>query len=213
MNVLHVCGNPRPISESASKQLAAAFFTKLAEVNPDINVTNVDLYQNPPPYLSNDALKYFWNLSDSYKPTGSEEKASHYSKNQTQLLTDADVLVLTMPMWLYSMPAIVKAWFDQILVPGPVFSLGQSGLIPMHHIKKAILLISSADAFKEDDPDDVLTPTLRAILNMAGISDVAVAWADGQDKSKYMDSAERKAMAVEAAQDLAEEVAEMVQAV
>ena len=44
MNVLHICANPRPVQESVSKQLATAFFMRLAERNPDINVTNVDLY-------------------------------------------------------------------------------------------------------------------------------------------------------------------------
>ena len=52
MNVLHICANPRPIEESASKQLAAAFFARLVEKNPDVVVNNLDLYQDPPPYLS-----------------------------------------------------------------------------------------------------------------------------------------------------------------
>ena len=36
MNVLHICANPRPVEESASKQLATAFFGKLLEANPDL---------------------------------------------------------------------------------------------------------------------------------------------------------------------------------
>ncbi|OGV43307.1 MAG: hypothetical protein A2X46_06630 [Lentisphaerae bacterium GWF2_57_35] len=212
MNVLHICGNPKPISESASKQLAASFFAKLAELNPDIDVTNVDLYQNPPPYVSNDALRYFWNpIKDpAYKITGTEEKASTYARNQGALLKEADVLVLTMPMWCNSMPAIMKAWLDQVLSPGIVFSWGPDGVSIMHHLRKVILLVASGAVFKEEDPDDGITPVLRSIFSFIGVTDIAVAWADGQDVIHHHDSSERKTMAMEAAQELAEEVAEMV---
>ena len=60
MNVLHVCASPRPTEESVSKQLAIAFFTKMAELNPDVDVTNVDLYHNPPPFLSYYAYRAMW---------------------------------------------------------------------------------------------------------------------------------------------------------
>ena len=41
MNVLHICGNPKPTDEAVSKQLAVAFFVKLAGINPDIEVVLV----------------------------------------------------------------------------------------------------------------------------------------------------------------------------
>lgn len=212
MNVLHVCGNPRPISESASKQLAAAFFTKLAELNPDVNVTNVDLYQNQPPYVSNDCLRYYWSplTNENYKPTGPEEKASTYGKTQAALFKESDIVVLTLPLWCNSMPAIVKAWLDQVMLPGLVYTWGPEGATPLHHIRRVILLVSSGAVFKEDDPDDGLTRVIRSIFEFVGITDIAVAWADGQDKIRHIDSEERKQMAKEAAEELAEEIATLV---
>ena len=56
MNVLHICANPKPTEDSASKQLAITFFSKLIEIDPDIEITNVDLYQDPPPFLSYSAI-------------------------------------------------------------------------------------------------------------------------------------------------------------
>ncbi len=214
MNVLHICGNPRPISESASKQLAASFFTKLTELNPDIDVTNVDLYQNPPPYISNDALRYFWNpvKDPDYKPSGTEEKSSNYARTQGKLLKDADVLVITCPMWCHAMPAIVKAWMDQVFSPGILFTMGASGFSTVHSLRKVILLTSSGAVFKEDDPDDGLTPVIRSVFSFVGVNDVSVAWADGQDSGRYPDAADRKANAMEMAQELAEDVAGMVEA-
>ncbi len=211
MNVLHVCANPRPIEESASKQMAAAFFRRLIELNPEVNVTNADLYHNPPPFLSYEAFRYFWNpvLVEGYEPNDKDRKASDYAVSQCKLLKDADVLVLTMPMWCNTMPAIMKAWIDQVIMPGETFQYGPEGTIPMHKLKKVILLISSAGTFSEDDPDDGLTPALRATFNYIGVTDVAVAWADGQDRIRFPDHEARKQVAIEASEELAEEVAEL----
>jgi FMN-dependent NADH-azoreductase len=209
MNVLHVCGSPRPIAESASKQLAAAFFAKLAEVNPDADVTNVDLYNNPPPYVSCEAYRALWQpvFEDGYEPKDSEKKAAAYAEAQSTLLADADVLVLTMPLWNGGMPAIMKAWLDQALVPNKIFNPEPDALHAMHHVSKVILLVSSAGVLKEGDRGDALTPQIDAVLSMIGVSDLAVAWADGQDPKRYPDCEERKKMALEAAQELAEEIA------
>ena len=209
MNVLHVIANPRPAETSSSKKLAFEFFAALTEKNPDVVVNNVDLYQNKPPYVSAEALNYFWGpvANPAYIPSKAEETAANFSNNNAQALMDADVLVLTMPVWLNSMPAILKAWLDQVLVPGKMFTFGAEGLVPTHHLRTVVLLVSSDQVYKEGDVRDGLTPALRAIFAYIGVEDVQIAWADGQDASRHFDSEQRREMAIEAAREIAEDIA------
>jgi FMN-dependent NADH-azoreductase len=209
MNVLHVCANPRPIEESASKQLAAAFFARLVEKNPDVTVNNIDLYQEPPPYVSLDCYNYFQkaSLDPNYKPNRDEDRASTYARNQAEALQQADVLVLTMPMWSGGPPAIMKSWLDQIMLPGILFKFEDGAVKPLHQLRRVVLLIASGLVYKEDDPRDGITTTMNNNFTFIGVTDIEVAWADGQDTTVYKDSVERKAMAVEAAQDLADDIA------
>ena len=209
MNVLHVIANPRPAETSASKKLAFEFFAALTEKNPDVVVNNVDLYQNKPPYVSAEALNYFWGpvANPAYIPSKSEETAANFSNNNAQALVDADVLVLTMPVWLNSMPAILKAWLDQVIVPGKMYSFGPEGLVPTHHLRTVVLLVSSDQVYKEGDLRDGLTTALRAIFAYIGVEDIQIAWADGQDASRHFDSNERREMAMEAAREIAEDIA------
>ena len=211
MNVLHVIANPRPAETSSSKKLAFEFFAALTEKNPDVVVNNVDLYQNKPPYVSAEALNYFWGpvANPAYIPSKNEESAANFSNNNAQAIVDADVLVLTMPVWLNSMPAILKAWLDQVVVPGKMFSFGSEGLVPTHHLRTVVLLVSSDQVYKEGDLRDGLTPALRAIFAYIGVEDLQIAWADGQDASRHFDSNERREMAIEAAKEIAEDVAAM----
>ena len=211
MNVLHVIANPRPAETSASKKLAFEFFATLTEKNPDVVVNNVDLYQNKPPYVSAEALNYFWGpvANPAYIPSKAEETAANFSNNNAQALMDADVLVLTMPVWLNSMPSILKAWLDQVLVPGKMFTFGAEGLVPTHHLRTVVLLVSSDQVYKEGDVRDGLTPALRAIFAYIGVDDLQIAWADGQDASRHFDSEQRREMAIEAAKDIAEDIASL----
>jgi len=210
MNVLHILANPRPAETSASKKMAFEFFAALMEKNPDVEVNNVDLYQTKPPFVSAEALNYFWKpvLDSAYIPTKSEESAANFSNNNAQALMDADVLVLTMPVWLNSMPAILKAWLDQVLVPGKMFTFGPDGIIPIHKLKTVVLMVSSDQTYKEDDERDGLTPAIRAIFTYIGVEDIQIAWADGQDTTRHLDSAERLEMAIEASREIAEELVE-----
>lgn len=209
MNVLHVIANPRPAETSSSKKLAFEFFAALTEKNPDVVVNNVDLYQNKPPYVSAEALNYFWGpvADPAYIPSKAEEAAANFSNNNAQALMDADVLVLTLPVWLNTMPAILKAWFDQVLVPGKMFTFGAEGLVPTHHLRTVVLLVSSDQVYKEGDVRDGLTPAIRAIFAYIGVDDLQIAWADGQDAARHMDSEPRREMAIEAAKEIAEDLA------
>ncbi len=211
MNVLHVIANPRPIEESVSKQLAAAFFGKLLEKNPDATVNNVDLYQDPPPYLSYEAYKRLYTplTNPDYKPSKVEEDAIRYAKQQAETLRQADVLVLTMPMWSGGPPAIMKAWIDQVVQPEIMYTMGPDGIKPLHQLRKVIMLVSSSDVYKEDDPRDGLVPCIRSTFGFIGVTEFEIAWADGQDASIWADAADRKQAAVEMTEELAEETAEM----
>ena len=208
MNVLHVMANPRPIEESVSKQLAAAFLGKLLEKNPDATINNVDLYEEPPPYLSLDAYNRLYKplTTEGYKASKTEEDAIKYAKQQSEVLRQADVLVLTMPMWAGGPPAIMKAWLDQVVQPE---LMGTDGIKPLHQLRKVIMLVSSGDVYKENDPRDGLVPCIRSTFGFVGVTEFEIAWADGQDASIWPDAAERKQAAIEMTEELAEETAEL----
>ncbi|MBW7908977.1 MAG: NAD(P)H-dependent oxidoreductase [Kiritimatiellae bacterium] len=210
MNVLHVIANPRPIEESVSKQLAAAFFARLLEKNPDVTVNNIDLYQEAPPYLSLDAYRRIYNpvYNPEYTPTKAEENAINYAKAQAENLRQADILVLTMPMWAGGPPAIMKAWIDQVIQPGLIYDIENGLVVPQHQLRKVILLVSSGDVYKEGDDRDGIMPIINNIFGRIGVTEIEVAWADGQDPNLHSDGDDRKQSAIEMTEELADDAAE-----
>lgn len=210
MNILHVCANPKPVEQSVSKQLAARFFGKLMELNPDVQLNNIDLNQEKPPYYTNDLYQRMWMpvFDPAYEPSKAEEAAINYAKKQTDELKKADVLVITTPMWNFSTPGVLKAWMDQVLAPNLMFEISEEGPKPLHNIKSIVLLVASGDVYKEDDERDALSAQIRAAFGFIGITDIRVAWADGQNPLFFNDAEVRREMAFDAAEELAEELAE-----
>lgn len=210
MNVLHVCANPKPVEQSVSKQLAARFFGKLLELNPDVELNNIDLYQDKPPYYSNDLFRRMWNpvFDPAYEPSKAEEAAMNYAQKQIDELKKADVLVLTMPMWNFGAPGVMKSWMDQVLAPGFMFDITEDGPKPTHNITTVVMLVSSGGTYKEDDPRDGLTRQVEAAFGFIGISDFRIAWADGQNPLFFSDAETRRETAFDAAEEIAEELAE-----
>jgi FMN-dependent NADH-azoreductase len=210
MNVLHVCANPKPTDESVSKQLAAAFFGKLIELRSDVDLVNIDLYDEKPPFYSYELYKRSWYpvMDESYEPSKAEEMAMNYASKQAEAFNDADVVVLTMPMWNCTVPAIMKAWMDQVLCPGLTFSISaEEGVKPLHKVKSVVLLVASGGVYKEGDERDALSTQVRSAFGFVGIDDIEIVWADGQNALFNMDSNEGKEMALEAAAEAAEDIA------
>jgi len=210
MKVLHVCDNPKPTDESVSKQLAVKFFGKLMSLNSDVDLDNVDLNAEPPPPYTYEQYKACWYPATipGYVPTAEEEAAAVYAKAQAEKFNQADVLVLTMPLWNFSMPGGMKSWIDHIIAPGLTFYLEDGARKPLHKVKRMILIVASGDAFHEDDEKDALTPAITQTFRSIGIDDISLAWADGQNPNLHTDSATRMEMAAEAVEEHAEEVAE-----
>ena len=212
MNILHVCANPKPTEESISKQIASAFIGRLIELKPDVELVNVDLYDEKPPFYSYDLYKRAWYpvFNEGYEPSKVEEMSLNYANGQIEKFKDADVLVLTMPMWNYSVPAIMKAWIDQVLLPGYTFSISkEDGVKGLHKIKRIVMLVSSGGVYKEDDDRDALTRQIRHGFEFIGINEIDVVWAEGQNPLFFDNNEENKAVAIEAATEVAEDIAEL----
>ncbi|NKB25459.1 MAG: hypothetical protein GKR87_13995 [Kiritimatiellae bacterium] len=211
MNVLHISADPRPVESSVPKEIAVAFFNKLSGAESDIEITHVDLYKDPPPYMSEASYRGQWYpvFIEGYQATREEVAANVYGQKQSELFNQTDALVIATPMWNFSVPAILKGWIDCVLAPGLTYTFEKTGPQPLHRIKKVVLLVASDDTFKEEDPRDILTAQIRASLEYIEIEDLSVAWADGQNPVIFGDCELRKSMAIEAAEELAEELVEM----
>lgn len=89
-------------------------------------------------------------------------------------LQEADIVVISLPLYNFNLPPALKAWVDHIVRPGITFSYATGRPEGLLRNKKAYLAIASNGVYSEGPmkPFDFSEPYLRYILGFVGIEDV-----------------------------------------
>jgi putative NADPH-quinone reductase len=109
----------------------------------------------------------------------------------------ADTFVFVYPTWWCSVPAVMKAWLERVLVPGVAFSFNKSGKVTseLSHIKR-IIGISTYGADRRyvrlmtDGGRQMLTRSLRAVCGWTTRTEwhglYAIDNTSAQDRSAFL---------------------------
>jgi FMN-dependent NADH-azoreductase len=165
---------------SISRALGKRFIEHWMSTNPDGRVISRDLNAARIPYMDND-----W-IAGVYAPpevprTPEMQRALALSAELIAELQAADVLLISTPMYNFTVPAVLKSWIDYVVRPGFTFRLAP-GWPGMLENKKARLIVVSRDSYIPGEPSeaaDLVTPALRKVLEFIGIRDVDVVRAGG----------------------------------
>lgn len=65
-------------------------------------------------------------------------------------LKSTDIVVVAFPMYNFSMPSIVKAWFDSVIQSGVTFGRRKDGQMISNDAKKALTLVSSGGVYNKE---------------------------------------------------------------
>jgi FMN-dependent NADH-azoreductase len=68
----------------------------------------------------------------------------------TEQLKRADALVLAFPMHNFSLPAVVKGWFDSVMQKGQTWDAAEGGYVPLLTGRKALILMASGGVYEGD---------------------------------------------------------------
>lgn len=163
-------------SQGVSSQLGDALVMRLRVDEPDLELVTRDFSQETIPYFDNVWLKA---LSTPAQER-SQEQANKvaYADKLIAEVQDADIIVMGVPMYNFSMPASLKSWFDHIARAGVTFRYTQAGALGLLGDKKVYVVLSTGGQHKEG-VSDFLRPYLRTFLGFLGMSDIEFIVADG----------------------------------
>lgn len=103
-----------PLTHSLCARLAVTVEATLKKSGHEVEVLDLYKTQFPPALRGQERLSYY----DSSVDPGNSLDAMH------EQLRRAEVLVLVFLTWWFSMPAILKGWFDRVWWPGVAFDHG-----------------------------------------------------------------------------------------
>jgi FMN-dependent NADH-azoreductase len=168
MNVLHISSSIFGENGNSST-LATHFLTQIAAQHPDVNVTVRNLSQNPVPHL--DAETFQANITKPAERSEEQQKRAQLADTLIEELMNADILVLSVPMYNFGIPSTLKAWIDYVARAGTTFRYTENGPVGLVKNTKAYVLGARGGAYA-GTPNDTQTPYLKTFLSFIGITDV-----------------------------------------
>lgn len=162
---------------SASRQLSRAVVEAYKAVDPDAQVSYLD--------LADQALGHFSGASLAASGTPAEARdAAQKLEAETNEATleqfiDADVVVIGAPMYNFSIPSQLKAWIDRIAVAGRTFRYTEAGPEGLCAGKK-LIIVSTSGGLHEGQPSSAgHEGLLKVLFGFLGITDIEFVFAHG----------------------------------
>ena len=140
-------------------------------------ITFIDLAEEAPDLLLKENLNLYVNRNfGGVELTTEQQEVLAKNDKLTQQLLDADFVVLASPMYNFSVPATVKAWFDGVIQAGKTFTYTETGIKGLCENKQALILMTSGSDFGKEPYKSVnfATPFLKTSFNFLGISAEAI---------------------------------------
>jgi FMN-dependent NADH-azoreductase len=154
---------------SQSRLIASEFIDRWRQSHPQTTVVERDLADGIP-HLSLAAL------AASMTPADTRSTAEHEAAVLADALIEeieaADVIVLAVPMYNFSIPSTLKAWIDHITRAGRTFRYGAAGPEGLLKGRQVFIITGSGGIYSGDSPAkgmDFQEPYLRAMLGFLGL--------------------------------------------
>jgi FMN-dependent NADH-azoreductase len=137
-------------------------------------------------------------LSPENMPHFSEQTIEAIGKGQAQLadslieeLQGADTLVIGVPMYNFTIPSTLKAWFDHVARAGTTFRYTSSGSEGLLNDKRVFFICTRGGRYVGTDKD-VQTPLIRIMFEFLGLTNLTFIYAEGLNMG---DESKAKALA------------------
>ncbi len=201
-SVLWVEGSPKG-DRSLSSSCARAFLDALGD---DVEVTRLDVWSDDVVAFGREAALAKFGPLFGEPHTPEQEHLWAQVTAQIEQVANHDALVVSSPMWNWSIPHALKAWIDVIVQPLQSFTIDRTG----RHVgllgdgKPAQLVLTRSSAYDGRSPElhDHQEPYLRYLFEFLGfelaapvIIEPTTAWTPEEREAIRSDSIDRAAEA------------------
>jgi len=130
---------------SNTKKILDAFIGEIKKSD----IERLDLVRDVPDLFSEQNLASYIHRDYLGEELSSEQKSSLSKMDRmTAQLKSADIVVVAFPMFNFSMPATVKAWFDSVMLKRQTWDAKNGSYTGLMNGKKALTVVSSGAVYE-----------------------------------------------------------------
>ncbi|BDZ75188.1 FMN-dependent NADH-azoreductase [Alicyclobacillus contaminans] len=166
--ILHINSSER-FQDSVTRQVSAELVSALQKQSGFV-IKSRDLAKGIP-FINEDWIHA--NFTDPEQRTEQNKQALKTSDQLVEELQAAEILVIASPIYNFSVPAVLKAWIDQVARARVTFRYTENGPEGLLKAKQAYLVMASGGVPLGSEVDYAST-YLNQVMNFLGIHDVTV---------------------------------------
>lgn len=191
MQILQIISSAQG-ANSYSTRLSQGIIDKLLAAHPGSQVVVRNLATAPLPYLEEAHLQAYFTPAEGR--SAEQQAAVRHSDEAIAQVRAADVLVIGVPFYNFTVPASLKSWLDHLTRAGLTFRYTPNGPEGLITGKKVYLAIASGGIYSSGpmQANDFAAPYLRWMLGFLGMTDVIVARAEGLKLPEFQAQAVQK---------------------
>jgi|SRR5579863_856906 len=166
--------------QSKSAQIAGELVEAWRRTHPGTTVVARALTPDSIPHLSLDILGAL--MTPAEKRSAEQIASVDFADHLIEELEAADVIVLAVPMYNFSIPSTLKAWIDHIARAGRTFRYTAAGPEGLLKGKKVFVVTGRGGVYSGDAPAklfDFQEPYLRGVLGFLGLTDTTFVHVEG----------------------------------
>ena len=172
--LLHLSCSPRADSESGAG--ARLFLDGFRQARPDWDIDVADLWHERMPEFAGPIVdaKYARMNAEAFNDAQRDSFAE--AERMALRFSLAERVLISTPMWNFSIPYKLKQWIDVITQPGLTFRFDPAqGYLPLLKDRPTVVILASGGDFvtgMNRGRIDMATPYLREALRFIGINNV-----------------------------------------
>lgn len=162
-------------TDSHSRTLADEVQSQWQAANPGGDVLLRDLARDPIGPIENDTIVGYYTPAEQM--TAELRTATAQSDLLIAELMEADALLISSPMYNFSVPAVLKAWIDQVVRIGQTFVFTDDGNLKGVVTGKPAYITTAIGAQFSGTPlesMDFLRPYLKTLLGFIGFEQIEI---------------------------------------
>jgi FMN-dependent NADH-azoreductase len=168
-----------------SSQLNQLFVNEWLSHNPGSQVVKRDLTQDTIPHLDASRISALFTPVD--QRTAEQQAIVDFSDQLIAEIQAADAVVIGVPMYNFSIPSQLKAYFDHLARAGVTFKYTDKGPVGLLQ-NKPVYIITTRGGIHKDQPSDSQTGFVKTFLGFLGLTDVQFIYAEGLNMGDKKDA-------------------------
>lgn len=169
--ILYIESSPRGTASSSST-VSTFFLDELLKANPTYQIKTINLWERDLPELNSTILDAKYNILHGVEHTAEQKQAWFNVENIISEFKSYDKYVISVPMWNFSIPYVLKHYFDLLIQPGYTFSYSSTGYKGLVTDKPILVVYSRGSSYSENSVQDFQKSYMETVLKFIGFTNI-----------------------------------------